>query len=245
VLICYFAYLIFLQADNFAMEHPFPLKGSGPNSTIILRMVLRITTNAEVRNNLLKSEMRTDIASALVLPSPNLSNCTGNFELDAEGIPLGKTKSINQLNLNFRTTPRISIVLFYQSRSNELTVEIVEACSLDNLWEAAKRSKQKVFVICSLLPTKQKHVTGEGTNEDNPSFKEKFNFALKTKIDIRQCTLSLKVVSGNRMFNDLLGETKIPLRFLNLTDKISTWYQLISNGRDDASGRSSHLTQSL
>ena len=63
------------QAENFAVEMPFPLKGAGPKSTIQLRMVLRIATNSDVRDHyhssLLRSKTQLDtrLKSAVSLPS--------------------------------------------------------------------------------------------------------------------------------------------------------------------------------
>ncbi|OQV14074.1 Extended synaptotagmin-2 [Hypsibius exemplaris] len=221
-----------LEADNFAMEAPFPLKGSGPRSAIRLRMTLRLATNAEVRDSYLLAgtPSNTDLKSSLILSVPAPSQSSSANSMDSSN-PLVVVKSLNpSTSPDFLTTPRINIALTSAPKSNALAVEIFEACSLDSLWELAQATKQKMYVVCTLLPMKLKQQTGESSTIDNPTFRERLQFSLSPKIELKDCTVHLQVVFGSSMFQKSLGEVKIPLRNVTFGRDEPSWFELLPKG---------------
>ncbi|KAL7976499.1 hypothetical protein Chor_008448, partial [Crotalus horridus] len=240
-----------LASEDLTMHQRFHLNNSGPNSTVYMKIALRILSlenqerspdyqySAKVKRPSVSKDGRKGTFKPQVPPSPaaDVSKAPSSTVTDtnkrADGTETDLPSNPNPHGTTLGQSPlgQIQLTIRHSSQRNKLMV-VVHTCR--NLIAFSEEGSDP-YVRMYLLPDKRRsgrRKTSVSKKNLNPVFDQAFDFSVSLS-DLQRRTLDVAVKnSGGFLSKDkgLLGKVLIPLASEELSKNCTQWYDLTEDG---------------
>uniref|UniRef100_A0A8C4F1R8 Extended synaptotagmin-like protein 2b n=1 Tax=Dicentrarchus labrax TaxID=13489 RepID=A0A8C4F1R8_DICLA len=202
-----------LAEEDMTLTQCFPLKNSGPSSTIKLKMALRVRNNLDLYHLCLHYPCCTNSA-AVCGSDTELLWCVYSGSAPSQ-YPLGE----------------VQLTVRHSSQRNKLIV-VVHACR--NLIAFTKDSSDP-FIRLYLLPDKSRtgrRKTSTMKRTLNPVYDQTFEFSV-SMVELHRRTLDVAVKNGGSILSKhkgLLGKVLVDLSGEDISKGWTQWYDLSEDG---------------